>query len=35
MTLGYILGFTFRAGYAKGVATGGIDKTYFVAAVPF
>ena len=35
MTLGYILGFTFRAGYAKGVATGGIDKTYFIAAVPF
>ena len=35
MTLGYILGFTFRAGYAKGVSTGGIDKTYFVAAVPF
>jgi hypothetical protein len=35
MSLGYILGFTFRAGYAKGVSTGGIDKTYFVAAVPF
>jgi hypothetical protein len=35
LTLGYILGFTFRAGYAKGVSTGGIDKTYFVAAVPF
>ncbi|HEY8089633.1 MAG TPA: hypothetical protein VIF09_17355, partial [Polyangiaceae bacterium] len=35
MTLGYILGFTFRAGYAKGVSTGGIDKTYFVAAVPY
>jgi hypothetical protein len=34
-TLGYILGFTFRAGYAKGLASGGIDKTYFVAAVPF
>jgi hypothetical protein len=33
--LGYILGFTFRAGYAKGLASGGIDKTYFVAAVPF
>jgi hypothetical protein len=35
MTLGYILGFTFRAGYAKGLASTGIDKTYFVAAVPF
>ena len=35
MTLGYILGFTFRAGYAKGLASGGIDKTYFVAAFPY
>ena len=35
MTLGYVLGFTFRAGYAKGLASGGIDKMYFVAAVPF
>jgi WD40 repeat protein len=35
MTLGYTLGFTFRVGYAKGLASGGIDKTYFVAAVPF
>jgi len=35
MTLGYTLGFTFRTGYAKGLASGGIDKTYFVAAVPF
>ena len=35
MTLGYILSFTFRLGYAKGLASGGIDKTYFVAAVPF
>jgi hypothetical protein len=34
-TLGYILGFTFRAGYAKGLASGGLDKTYFVAAIPF
>ncbi len=33
--LGYVLNFTFRAGYAKGLASGGIDKTYFVAAVPF
>ena len=35
MMLGYVLGFTFRAGYAKGRRDGGIDKTYFVAAVPF
>ena len=35
LTLGYVLGFTFRAGYARGLASGGIDKTYFVAAVPF
>jgi Tol biopolymer transport system component len=35
LTLGYLLGFTFRAGYAKGLASGGIDKTYFVASVPF
>ncbi len=35
ITLGYVLGFTFRAGYARGLASGGIDKKYFVAAVPF
>ena len=35
VTVGYILGFTFRAGQAKGLASGGINKTYFVAAVPF
>jgi hypothetical protein len=35
LTLGYVLGFTFRLGYAKGLASGGIDKTYFVAAIPF
>lgn len=34
-TLGYILSFTFRLGYARGLASGGIDKFYFVAAVPF
>jgi outer membrane protein assembly factor BamA len=34
-TLGYIEDFTFRLGYARGLASGGIDKTYFVAAVPF
>jgi hypothetical protein len=35
LSLGYILGFTFRAGYARGLASGGIPKTYFIAAVPF
>jgi WD40-like Beta Propeller Repeat len=35
LTLGYILGFTFRAGFARGLSSGGIDKLYFVAAVPF
>jgi hypothetical protein len=35
LSLGYILGFTFRAGHAKGLASGGIDKTYFVAAIPY
>jgi Tol biopolymer transport system component len=35
MMLGYTLGFTFRAGYARGLASTGIEKTYFVAAVPF
>ncbi|MDP9151460.1 MAG: hypothetical protein M3O36_16190 [Myxococcota bacterium] len=35
LTFGYLIGFTFRAGYAKGLASGGLDKPYFVAAVPF
>jgi hypothetical protein len=35
LTLGYLLDFTFRAGFARGLSSGGIDKTYFVAAVPF
>ncbi len=35
LMLGYLLNFTFRVGYAKGLASGGIDKTYFVAVVPF
>jgi hypothetical protein len=35
VTLGYVEGFTFRTGYAKGLASGGIEKVYFVAAVPF
>ncbi|MGH7327967.1 MAG: hypothetical protein ACREJX_06420, partial [Polyangiaceae bacterium] len=34
-TLSYVVGFTFRLGYAKGLASGGLDKVYFVAAVPF
>lgn len=34
-TLGYIASFTFRLGYARGLASGGIDKFYFVAAVPY
>ena len=34
-TLGYIANFTFRLGYARGLASGGIDKIYFVAAVPY
>lgn len=33
--LGYVASFTFRVGYAKGLAFGGIDKIYFVAAVPY
>jgi len=35
VTLGYIVGMTFRVGHAMGLASGGIDKVYFVAAVPF
>ncbi|MEO8876856.1 MAG: BamA/TamA family outer membrane protein, partial [Polyangiaceae bacterium] len=34
-SLAYVLNFTFRLGYAKGLASGGLDKFYFVAAVPF
>jgi hypothetical protein len=35
VTLGYIIGMTFRVGYAKGLSSDGIDKTYVIAAVPF
>ena len=35
MMLGYVLSFEFRAGYARGISEGGMDKMYFVAAVPF
>jgi hypothetical protein len=34
-TVGYVAQFTFRLGYARGLASAGIDKPYFVAAVPF
>lgn len=33
--LGYGLSMTFRLGYARGLASEGIDKIYFVAAVPY
>ena len=33
--LGYIVGFEFRAGFARGVSSGGIDKLYFVAVAAF
>ncbi len=35
LTLGYTLDFLFRAGYARGWASEGQDKLYFVAAAPF
>lgn len=34
-TIGYVASFLFRAGYARGLASGGIDKLYFVAAIPY
>ena len=34
-TFGYVIDMTFRAGYAHGWASEGLDKVYFVAAVPF
>jgi hypothetical protein len=34
-SLAYTLDFLFRAGYARGWASEGVDKLYFVAAVPF
>jgi Tol biopolymer transport system component len=33
--LAYVVPFTFRIGQAKGLASNGLDKTYFVAAAPF
>jgi hypothetical protein len=35
MMLGYVLTFEFRAGFARGLSDLGVNKTYFVAAVPF
>ncbi len=33
--LGYYAPFTFRTGFVRGWHSGGLDKVYFVAAVPF
>jgi hypothetical protein len=35
VALGYVVGFTFKLGYARGLASQGIDKAYFVAAIAF
>jgi Omp85 superfamily domain/WD40-like Beta Propeller Repeat len=35
LSVAYALTFTFRAGYARGLASGGIDKTYFAAVAAF
>ncbi len=35
MMFGYVLSFEFRVGYARGLNDLGMDKVYFVAAVPF
>ncbi len=35
IVLGYVLGLTMRTGYARGLASQGLDKLYFVAAVPY
>ncbi len=32
---GYVASFTFRLGYARGLSSLGMDKIYFVAAVPY
>ena len=34
-TLGYYVSFQFRLGYARGWHSGGTDKVYFIAAVPY
>jgi len=33
--LGYVQPFTWRVGYARGLASAGIDKIYLVAAIPY
>ena len=33
--LGYVAPFTFRLGFARGLASGGTNKVYVVAAVPY
>jgi hypothetical protein len=35
VTLGYSLDFLFRGGFARGWASDGLDKLYFIAAYPF
>jgi hypothetical protein len=35
LLLGYNLGFSMRLGYARGLSSGGVDKPYFVAAIPY
>src|SRR5262249_30955739 len=35
LTIGYLLDFPFRIGYARGLASGGIDKTYLAAVLAF
>jgi hypothetical protein len=35
LIFGYNLGLTMRLGYARGLASGGFDKPYFVAVVPY
>ena len=34
-TVGYFLSLMMRVGYAKGLASEGLDKIYFVASVPY
>jgi hypothetical protein len=35
LTAGYVEGFPFRIGYERGLSSGGFEKFYWVAAVPF
>lgn len=34
-TFGYVVSLTFRIGYARGLASEGIDKVYVISAIPF